>query len=394
MINLRYHIVSITAVFLALGIGTALGGTFLDRYTVDVLDRNIRNAETRIRDTEQDNARLNESLTEAEERNDALTQNGSAALFEEMLDGVPVLVVTSQGVDADVVANVRQSLVRADADVRGTLELRDDLDLRDEIDETVAEAVEQDPSDPDAVRAAVYTGLREALFAAGQPPEPEPEADDEPNVPGGEGTPTTAPDGTPIDPAATTTVVPTTTAPPATTAPPTQGEVPDDTTTTTTPSDGPGETDDEVLDGTQPDIVTTLLDRDLLRLTPGPGRSADDPILEQTGYRYVFVGDPELDPVAPRVMLSLLPTPARRSIPAVVVSATPPRTDADEELTPTVVAQVRESNERAAIYSTVDEVETFAGLTATVLVLRDLGTAEPGHYGQAPGASAVLPGPS
>ena len=31
MINLRYHIVSITAVFLALGIGTALGGTFLDR---------------------------------------------------------------------------------------------------------------------------------------------------------------------------------------------------------------------------------------------------------------------------------------------------------------------------------------------------------------------------
>ena len=35
MINLRYHIVSITAVFLALGIGLTLGSTFLDRVTVD-----------------------------------------------------------------------------------------------------------------------------------------------------------------------------------------------------------------------------------------------------------------------------------------------------------------------------------------------------------------------
>ena len=62
MINIRYHIVSITAIFLALGIGTLLGSTFLDRATVDQLDRNIRNAEARIADTEQENGRLEEEL--------------------------------------------------------------------------------------------------------------------------------------------------------------------------------------------------------------------------------------------------------------------------------------------------------------------------------------------
>jgi hypothetical protein len=35
MINLRYHIVSLTAVFLAIGIGLAFGSSFLDQATVD-----------------------------------------------------------------------------------------------------------------------------------------------------------------------------------------------------------------------------------------------------------------------------------------------------------------------------------------------------------------------
>ena len=37
MINFRFHIVSLTAVFLALGIGLMLGTTFLDTATVDSL---------------------------------------------------------------------------------------------------------------------------------------------------------------------------------------------------------------------------------------------------------------------------------------------------------------------------------------------------------------------
>ena len=42
-------------------------------------------------------------------------------------------------------------------------------------------------------------------------------------------------------------------------------------------------------------------------------------------------------------------------------------------------------------YTTVDDIDTFAGLAATVFSVADLGLVEPGHYGQADGASAVLP---
>lgn len=361
MINLRYHIVSITAVFLALGIGVALGGTFLDRYTVDVLDRNISSAEERIRDTEDENARLDAEIAAADARDEALIDTGSAELFAGELEALPVLIVSSQGVDGDLLTELRQSLVRADADLRGTLELRDDLDLRDDVDEALAEAVGEDPSDPDAVRTAVNGELIDALAAAG---EPDPEAEGEPDAGGTPGGPT------------------------ATTGP---------TTTTTTPGAPSGggadeDEDDAGPDGTQPEIVTTLLELDLLRLTPGPGLTEDDPILEQRGYRYVFVGGPGLDPSATRVMASLLPTPARDGLPAVVVSASVPVDAGDEEPTATIVEAVRANDERAAVYSTVDDVEHFTGLSSTILVLRDLGTAETGHYGQAPGASAVLPG--
>ena len=41
MINLRYHIVSIVAVFLALGIGLALGSTFVDSILVNELKAQV-----------------------------------------------------------------------------------------------------------------------------------------------------------------------------------------------------------------------------------------------------------------------------------------------------------------------------------------------------------------
>ena len=43
MINLRYHIVSVVAVFLALGIGLALGSTFVDSILVNELEDQVRN---------------------------------------------------------------------------------------------------------------------------------------------------------------------------------------------------------------------------------------------------------------------------------------------------------------------------------------------------------------
>ena len=379
MINLRYHIVSITAVFLALGIGTALGGTFLDRYTVDVLDRNIKSAEQRIADTERENGRLEGEISEANARDDALIATGSATLFADELTDLPVLVVVSEGADADVVSNLRLALGRSGADLRGTLELRNALALDEEVDESLAEVVEQDPADPDAVRAAVQTQLRDAFFEAGVAAEEEPSDEGDRATEGDE--PSTTTSTTAVDPFATTTTV---------------VEDPNAPTTTTTEAgagDEPTDAEDAGPGGEQPDIVTALLERELVRLTPGPGYDENDPILEDRGYRYVFVGGVDLEAIAPTVMLSLLPTTPRLAIPAVVVSPTVPTPgDDDEEPTATVVVSVRSNNERASIYNTVDDVDTFTGLTSTILLLRDLDSVETGHYGQAAGSSAVLPG--
>ena len=52
MINLRYHIVSIIAVFLALAIGVVMGTSFLGKATVDQLKTQISRAESRIDATE------------------------------------------------------------------------------------------------------------------------------------------------------------------------------------------------------------------------------------------------------------------------------------------------------------------------------------------------------
>ena len=49
MVNLRYHIVSIVAVFLALGIGIVMGSTVVDRGIVDVLNRRVDGVEKTLK---------------------------------------------------------------------------------------------------------------------------------------------------------------------------------------------------------------------------------------------------------------------------------------------------------------------------------------------------------
>lgn len=378
MINIRYHIVSITAVFLALGIGVALGSTFLDGATVDVLNRNITDAEDRIGAARDRIEELEGQVSDAEARDDALILLGTDRLLGDTLSDQPILVIAEPDVDGGELDALRSVLERSGADLRGTLELSDRLAFDgDEVDEELAAALELEDPTPDELRAAVQAALVDALTAAGQPGDPAVSEE---------------------DPEETTTTETTTTVGPTTTGDP---EAPTTTTTTEAPDPAPGDggssPDDETadptaLDGEQPELITTLLERGYLELRPGPGRSDDDPILEQQGYRYVHVGGAAPDPIDTEVLLGLLPAgEGTVPLPTVVVAGTPPIPDADEELAPTVVARVRDDEARSRQYTTVDDLETFAGLAATVLSLADLGQVAPGHYGQAEGASAVLP---
>lgn len=375
MINIRYHIVSIAAVFLALGIGTALGSTFLDRYTVNVLDTNIRSAETRIKAANEENRRLNGHLDEAEARDKSLIQAAGLVPLSADLTDVPVLVVAAAGVDQTTVDGVLTTLGRSGADLRGTLQVRSAMRLDQDADKRVVDALTTAPSSRRGTRTAVYRAVRAALLSSGQPDLT------------GTGTPSTSPGTVPGD--TTPTTVTSTPAPATAPVPPAT----DQTTTTTTGSET-GQGSIAVPDGTQPAIITGLIDADYLRLAPGPGHQAGEPILESAGYRFVFVSAPGLDAADDRSLLDMLPAEASgRALPAVVVSASVPDVVDPKApaITPSAVSDVRDSQRLTGLYSTVDNAETFSGLVATVVALDHAGTNAVGHYGQGQGASSVLP---
>ncbi|NLV55297.1 MAG: copper transporter [Acidimicrobiales bacterium] len=379
MINIRYHIVSITAVFLALGIGTLLGGTFLDRYTVDLLDRNIRSAEERIAATDAENERLSDDLDAARRRDEDLTALGSAPLYDGRLDGRPVLVVTAPGVDQATIDDLTVALAGAEADLRGVLTVGSRMTFADDIDEGLVERLELTDASPTGVRAEVHSRLHAALVAAGLEPD-EPEDEDDQTGEGGEtgeGGDTGAGDQT-GDPGDQT------------------GAGDDDTGGQAGTGDDAGseaETDAvdaiESPDGTQPEIVSALLDAGYLELDPADGREGD-PILEVPGYAYVFAGGPTLSADDDALLLGVLnhDDPDDITAPVVVVSPTVP---ADvEDPAPTIVERVRGDAELSVTYATVDNVDTFPGQAATVLLLAS-GSGAAGHYGEDEGASALLP---
>jgi hypothetical protein len=351
MINIRYHIVSITAVFLALGLGVALGSTFLDGATVDVLERNIKSAENRISATNAENDRLNDQLDKSNERDDSLILVGSEALLDGELQDLPVLVVAAPGVengDTEVLASM---LVRSGADFRGTLQLTEKLDFTGGMDTDLATDLGLGDTDLATLKTAVRGSITDALLAAGLP------LDDR-------GLVADAPDD----------------------------DDPLTTTSTTTPNGSvPGGT--SVPDGEQPAAITALIERGYLKVNVGPGYADDDPILESAGYRYVYLGAPELDAAQNDTLLNLLPSTGP-ALPATVITGTQPAPLVDQTIDPTVVARVRASDDLRQRYNTVDDSDTFAGLVASIFTLRDMGAVSPGQYGQADGASAVLPPPS
>ncbi|MDD9371626.1 MAG: copper transporter, partial [Acidimicrobiales bacterium] len=89
MINFRFHIVSLTAVLLALGIGLVLGTTFLDDATInglksqlDGLEHDLDNAEAR---TDAQQTQLGAFEDEAEQLDEQLGER----LYAGQLDADP-----------------------------------------------------------------------------------------------------------------------------------------------------------------------------------------------------------------------------------------------------------------------------------------------------------------
>ena len=169
MINLRYHIVSLVAVFLALGLGIVMGTTVIDRVTVDALnDRldTVQRSQGAIRD---ENGRLKTQVDQG--------QDFAVATRDQLLRGhlrnVPVLVVAVAGIDRRPVDELRQALVGAQANLEGTIWFTSKMRLNSDGDvRALATALDLPVGSPDSVRRqalAKVAAARETASAEASP---------------------------------------------------------------------------------------------------------------------------------------------------------------------------------------------------------------------------------
>ena len=127
MISFRYHVVTIVAVFLALGIGVVVGTTTVKPAVINELDR-------RADEAIQTANRLREDVaTQTRELNawDAFAQAAQPLLIQGRLaDRVFVLVTTQDG-DPSELDGIRRALGEAGAEVRGVLVVTAKMGLAD-----------------------------------------------------------------------------------------------------------------------------------------------------------------------------------------------------------------------------------------------------------------------
>lgn len=111
MINFRYHLVSLTAIFLALGLGIAMGATVVDRALVSGLEDQLNRVGTRADSVAATNDQLDGEISSWER----FAEQAGDEFVAGRLAGVPVVVVTFAGVDGDVVARLEAALRSAGA---------------------------------------------------------------------------------------------------------------------------------------------------------------------------------------------------------------------------------------------------------------------------------------
>ncbi|MEX0992020.1 MAG: copper transporter [Actinomycetota bacterium] len=113
MISFRYHLVSIVAVFLALGLGVLAGTTVIDQQLVDGLRAQIEDANAEVGALREQADGTGAVL----ERQTRLVDELVPQLEAGQLTGQEVIIVASEGTDPAVLTEARASLSDAGAEV-------------------------------------------------------------------------------------------------------------------------------------------------------------------------------------------------------------------------------------------------------------------------------------
>jgi len=170
VISLRYHLVAIVAVFLALAVGLLAGSAFVEPALVKQLQSETDNLRDDVRDLEDRDAR---NRAEVESLN-AFVDAALPYLTENRLLGRSVVLVTQQGVEDAVLGEAQRSLQEAGASVVAVISAREEIASDDP--ETQAQLAELlgivgPPSDPLAGLTASALATRLANGGGGAEPQ-------------------------------------------------------------------------------------------------------------------------------------------------------------------------------------------------------------------------------
>jgi hypothetical protein len=334
MINFRYHIVSLTAVLLALGVGLALGTAFLDEATVDVLRGQLDGLESDLDNTRSQAAELRSQVELLEQEHEALDDQLGARVLDDYLPGEPILVIAPSGVDGDLATRVVDAIAETDAELIGVWWLTDRFALEDQnaIDD-LGSAL--DLTSVNANRLTRDVVVRLAAIIDG--------ATDAPNVAGA--------------------------------------------------TQGPG-----LPERTQPDLLERLREHGFVDYDLPEGSDGDVIALPAGGMRIVVVTGPGEQMHDGLLLQLLNELASEGPVPVVMASLTASddedATGDDADELP-LLLQVREHDELAARVSTVDNLDRVAGKLALLLALEDAAPGAPriGHYGSGERAEHLLPPP-
>ena len=117
MISFRFHVVSITAVFLAIAIGVVVGSTYVDGAVVDGLRNRISTVSSNLDERQRESDALRRELSDAE---DYIAASADFAVTGRLTD-VPVLLLAVRGVDEEAVAEVARLARRAGGAIPGVV---------------------------------------------------------------------------------------------------------------------------------------------------------------------------------------------------------------------------------------------------------------------------------
>jgi hypothetical protein len=167
LIDFRYHLISIIAVFLALGLGILMGSVVLDDRFVEHLNQQVRGFAER-------NDELQEQIDSLDARLDAsqaFALQSAPWLLQDALQGRNVVLVQIEGIDGEIVSELRSSIESAGGAVPTTITLTEKLALEGQPErDQLALAIDSSAATAREIRGEAASLLGDRLSAAAVEP--------------------------------------------------------------------------------------------------------------------------------------------------------------------------------------------------------------------------------